>query len=115
MLALTSPTSGGRSVGLVRLRTKATQFLILLFFYNIFIFIGVFFLFVYKRRKTNDFEINVSKHSPNKSSLLPTNCLLFLFANYDVERFIYFRSGKNGNKTRTVYSIYFKASPDKII
>jgi hypothetical protein len=25
-LALTSPTSGGRSVGLVRLRTKATEF-----------------------------------------------------------------------------------------
>jgi hypothetical protein len=25
-LALTSPTSGGRSVGIVRLRTKATEF-----------------------------------------------------------------------------------------
>jgi hypothetical protein len=25
-LALTSPTSGGRSVGVVRLRTKATEF-----------------------------------------------------------------------------------------
>jgi hypothetical protein len=28
-LALTSPTSGGRSVGIVRLRTKATEFLVL--------------------------------------------------------------------------------------
>jgi hypothetical protein len=26
-LALTSPTSGGRSVGIVRLRTKATEFI----------------------------------------------------------------------------------------
>jgi hypothetical protein len=26
MLALTSPTNGGRSVGIVRLRTKATEF-----------------------------------------------------------------------------------------
>jgi hypothetical protein len=31
-LALTSPTSGGRSVGIVRLRTKATEFV--LFVYN---------------------------------------------------------------------------------
>jgi hypothetical protein len=28
-LALTSPTSGGRSVGIVRLRTKATEFFLL--------------------------------------------------------------------------------------
>jgi hypothetical protein len=28
-LALTSPTSGGRSVGIVRLLTKATEFLVL--------------------------------------------------------------------------------------
>jgi hypothetical protein len=27
-LALTSPTSGGRSVGIVRLRTKATEFFV---------------------------------------------------------------------------------------
>jgi hypothetical protein len=31
-LALTSPTSGGRSVGIVRLRNKATEFLFLVFF-----------------------------------------------------------------------------------
>jgi hypothetical protein len=30
-LALTSPTSGGRSVGIVRLRTKATEFSFLVF------------------------------------------------------------------------------------
>jgi hypothetical protein len=30
-LALTSPTSGGRSVGIVRLRTKATEFVLFLF------------------------------------------------------------------------------------
>jgi hypothetical protein len=30
MLALTSPTSGGRSVGMVRSRTKATEFKLLL-------------------------------------------------------------------------------------
>jgi hypothetical protein len=30
-LALTSPTSGGRSVGIVRLRTKTTEFIIYLF------------------------------------------------------------------------------------
>jgi hypothetical protein len=29
-LALTSPTSGGRSVGIVRLRTKATEFFLML-------------------------------------------------------------------------------------
>jgi len=34
-LALTSPTGGGRSVGIVRLRTKATDF----FYYLSFIFI----------------------------------------------------------------------------
>jgi hypothetical protein len=31
-LALTSPTSGGRSVGIVRLRTKAKEFSFLLFY-----------------------------------------------------------------------------------
>jgi hypothetical protein len=31
-LALTSPTSGGRSVGIVRLRTEATEFVLFLFF-----------------------------------------------------------------------------------
>jgi hypothetical protein len=30
-LALTSPTSGGRSVGIVRLRTKVTEFVVCLF------------------------------------------------------------------------------------
>ena len=30
-LALTSPTSGGRSVGIVRVRTKATEFLVLVY------------------------------------------------------------------------------------
>ena len=33
-LALTSPTGGGRSVGIVRLRTKATEF----FFYRLRVF-----------------------------------------------------------------------------
>jgi hypothetical protein len=32
-LALTSPTSGGRSVGIVRLRTKATEFSLVFFFF----------------------------------------------------------------------------------
>jgi hypothetical protein len=33
-LALTSPTGGGRSVGIVRLRTKATEvFFVLVFYY----------------------------------------------------------------------------------
>ena len=31
-LALTSPTGGGRSVGIVRSRTKATEFLVFFFF-----------------------------------------------------------------------------------
>ena len=35
-LTLTSPTGGGRSVGIVRVRTKATEF----FFYNVVVFIG---------------------------------------------------------------------------
>jgi hypothetical protein len=38
-LALTSPTSGGRSVGIVRLRTKAKQCVCLLY-------IGVFLVFL---------------------------------------------------------------------
>jgi len=32
-LALTSPTGGGRSVGIVRSRTKATELLLLLYIY----------------------------------------------------------------------------------
>jgi len=32
-LALTSPTGGGRSVGIVRLWTKATEFLVLLLYF----------------------------------------------------------------------------------
>ena len=32
--ALTSPTGGGRSVGIVRVRTKATEFLVLVFSYD---------------------------------------------------------------------------------
>ena len=31
-LALTSPTGGGRSVGIVRSRTKATEFLVFVFY-----------------------------------------------------------------------------------
>jgi hypothetical protein len=31
MLALTSPTGGGRSVGIVRVRTKATEFSLVYF------------------------------------------------------------------------------------
>jgi hypothetical protein len=34
MLALTSPTSGGRSVGIVRSRTKATKLLLVIYFIN---------------------------------------------------------------------------------
>jgi len=30
-LALTSPTGGGRSVGIVRVRTKATEFVFIIF------------------------------------------------------------------------------------
>ena len=32
-LALTSPTGGGRSVGIVRVRTKATEFFFFFFFF----------------------------------------------------------------------------------
>jgi len=35
-LALTSPTGGGRSVGTVRLRTKATEFFLIYFFYYLY-------------------------------------------------------------------------------
>jgi hypothetical protein len=35
MLALTSPTSGGLSVGIVRLRTTATEFSFFSFFFNL--------------------------------------------------------------------------------
>ena len=35
-LALTSPTGGGRSVGIVRSRTKATEFFFIKFMSNIF-------------------------------------------------------------------------------
>ena len=38
-LALTSPTGGGRSVSIVRVRTKATEFS--------FSFLGIFFIFYY--------------------------------------------------------------------
>jgi hypothetical protein len=38
-LALTSLTSGGRSVGIVRLRTEATEFFIYLFIYLFIYFI----------------------------------------------------------------------------
>ena len=38
-LALTSPTGGGRSVGIVRSRTKATEFFLFLFIYFTYIFI----------------------------------------------------------------------------
>jgi len=34
-LALTSPTGGGRSVGIVRVRTKATEFVSLFVFTNV--------------------------------------------------------------------------------
>jgi len=34
-LALTSPTGGGRSVGIVRVRTKATEFSLVLVYINI--------------------------------------------------------------------------------
>jgi len=33
-LALTSPTSGGRSVGIVRVRTKATEFVLFVLTYS---------------------------------------------------------------------------------
>ena len=34
-LTLTSPTGGGRSVGIVRVRTKATEFVLFLFVANV--------------------------------------------------------------------------------
>jgi len=35
-LALTSPTGGGRSVGIVRVRTKATEFVLFCLYINIY-------------------------------------------------------------------------------
>jgi hypothetical protein len=39
-LALTSPTSGGRSVGMVRSRTKTTELLVIIFFLSAFLFLS---------------------------------------------------------------------------
>jgi hypothetical protein len=39
-LALTSPTTGGRSVGIVRLRAKVTEFVCLFFLYEIWSYHG---------------------------------------------------------------------------
>ena len=36
-LALTSPTGGGRSVGIVRVRTKATELVICIYMYSAFV------------------------------------------------------------------------------
>ena len=36
-LALTSPTGGGRFVGIVRSRTKATEFIIFIFYVGVFL------------------------------------------------------------------------------
>ena len=38
-LALTSPTGGGRSVGIVRVRTKATEFIYIYIFIYLFIYL----------------------------------------------------------------------------
>ena len=40
-LALTSPTGGGRSVGIVRWRTKATEFIIIVVYMYVYMYIYI--------------------------------------------------------------------------
>jgi len=78
-LALTLPTGGGRSVGIVRSRTKATELIVTL---KVFLCCGPtlatassftsFFLDHTQRRRTTDVRPPLDEWSPCRSDLYPT-------------------------------------------